>query len=305
MRKIGKKQPLVSIIIPVYNGSPFLEETVSSIQKSKYRNFEVILVDDGSTDESKKLCRKLEKRYRNVRFFGFNKNQGMTRVLNYGIKKAVGEFIARINQDDLLLPNRLGLQLKFLKDNPDHVAVGGAISLFSRQNDEIDTIFFPLTDEAIRKQWLSLSPFSDPTVMYRKSAFLQTNGYSQDFWPADDVHMWYQLGKIGKLANLPKVVTRVRWHKGAGSIKGHRLQIKKTWVVHKWAKEFVEKPDLKTRLFWVMEYLAGSIFPPQFNWAVYRLIRDFQFRFSSPKTSPIVKTAKLTIQPIAASLSGQ
>lgn len=310
--KINKK-PLVSIIIPVYNGVPFLAETIESIRKSSYQNFDIILVDDGSTDKSKHLCKSFEKQFPNIRFFWFSKNRGMTRVLNFGIKKAKGEFIARINQDDLLAPNRLKLQLKFLQAHPDHVAVGGAIALFSSENGVFDTVYFPKDDEAIRRQWLSLSPFSDPTVMYRKEAFLKTAGYDQNFWPADDVHMWYQLGKVGKLANLSQVITKVRWHRGAGSIKSHRLQIEKTLAVHKWARQNVGKPDLKTQLFWLIEYSAGKILPPQFNWLVYRQIRKIQLywnffgvflkKLRAAKLSP--KTTPVAIQPATANLSGK
>jgi len=119
------------------------------------------------------------------------------------------------------------------------------------------------------------SPFSDPTVMYRRDAVMQTPGYSQLMWPADDVHMWYMLGSLGKLANLPDVVTRVRWHDGAGSIKSHKRQMKKTWEVHKWAEENIQKPSFGVKAFWIGEYLAGLVFPPRFNWFIYRQLKRF------------------------------
>ena len=275
MKKLNKL-PLVSIVIPVYNGSLFLWQTILSIYKSKYKNFEVILVDDGSTDSSKELCQEIDKKYKKIRFYSFSKNKGMTRVLNFGIWKAKGKYIARINQDDLMMAKRLEKQTRFLEENPGHVAVGGSIILFTGNNLQCDKINFPLSNESIRKQWLRLSPFSDPTVMFRKKAFLKTRGYSQKIWPADDVHMWYQLGKLGKLANLAQVMTRVRWHKEAGSIKKHRLQMKKTWEIHMWAKENVSSPGWFTWVFWLGEFLAGFFLPAEFNWYIYRQIRKIQ-----------------------------
>lgn len=268
-----KNQPKVSILIPVFNGSEYIEETVSSVQNSKYGNFEIILVDDGSTDISKIVCHKLDEKYPNVRFYSFPKNGGMTRSLNFGIAKSTGKYIVRINQDDLMVADRVVKQVKFLEENPDYVAVGGYVKLFTSDNPEYDFIKFPLTDSAIRKTWMYLSPYADPAVTFRKSAYLKTDGYSQDMWPADDVHMWYQLGKVGKLANLPNVMTNVRWHKNAGSIKFHKIQMKKTYEVHKWASINVSNPTFFERLFWMGEYLAGNIFPAKFNWAIYRLIR--------------------------------
>jgi glycosyltransferase involved in cell wall biosynthesis len=271
-----QNQPLVSVLIPVYNGTEFLDEAIQSVLASTYQNIEVILVDDGSSDASVKKCKAYEQKYKHVRFFGFKKNKGMTRCLNYGVKKAHGEFIARLNQDDIMHPERITKQVSFLLSHPEHVIVGGKIQLFTNDNPKFDTISFPSSDKKIRKQWMFLSPFSDPTVMYRKSAWLQTEGYSQYFWPADDVHMWYQLGKIGKLANLNSVLTKVRWHEDCGSLKSHRRQMIKTWQVHNWAAECIQQPTLAQYVFWINQLLAGYLFPPKFNWWVYRQLRKIQ-----------------------------
>lgn len=302
------RKPLVSIIIPIYNGSLFLEKTIAAIKKNSYPNYEVILVDDGSTDHSRKLCVDFAKNDSKIKFFSFAKNQGMTRVLNFGIKKARGKYIARLNQDDLITKNRLIKQVEFLEGNPDYVAIGGQITLFTKENSNFAFVNFPLTDKEIRKKWLMLSPFSDPTVMYSKKAVLKTNGYSQYFWPADDVQMWYQLGKLGKLANLPDILTKVRWHKDCGSIKKHKLQIQKTLAVHLWAAKNVEKPNLYVYTFWLSQYLAGFLFPPNFNWFVYRIIKRIQFFNLAQILGRIkgaIKKAKIVIsQPINANLSG-
>lgn len=300
--KVQKNNPLVSVVIPVFNGSDYLEETVNSVLNSSYKNIEILLVDDGSKDKSKLLCHRLEKKYKNVKFYWFKKNKGLTHSLNYAIKKAKGEFIARINQDDIMMPNRLKEQVKFLKDNPDHVIVGGDITLFDENYRFIDHISFPKTDEDIRAQWLLMSPYSDPTVMYRKDAYLKTKGYQKYFWPADDVHMWYQLGQVGKLANLNKILTRVRWHNKAGSIASHRIQMEKTFQVHVWASKNIQKATFYHWIFWIGQLIAGKIFPPRFNWFIYRKIRKVQNFLRN--ITKIVKLNKVTIQPKRYNFSG-
>jgi glycosyltransferase involved in cell wall biosynthesis len=298
----NKKQPLVSVIIPVYNGAFYLVETVESVQKSSYKKFEIILVDDGSKDKSKALCRRLEKKYYNVHFYFFKKNKGLTSSLNYAVKKAKGEFIARINQDDIMMDNRLKEQIKFFKDNPDHVVVGGDITLFDEKYNFVDNISFPKTDKEIRNQWLLFSPFSDPTVMYRKDAYFKTKGYQKYFWPADDVNMWYQLGQIGKLANLDQILTQVRWHNNAGSINSHRIQMEKTFEVHVWASKNIQKASLYHRIFWISQLMAGRLFPPRFNWFIYRRMRQIQnFLKMIGKTA---KLNKVTSHPKKYSFSG-
>lgn len=265
--------PLVSVLIPVYNGTPYLEQTVESVLASTQLPIEVVLVDDGSTDGSKAKCRQLNFKYPQVIYIDFRRNRGMTRCLNEGIKRAQGKYIARINQDDLMVKGRLEKQVNFLENHQNHVAVGSFIKLFTNDNPHYDQVTFPTTDEELKRDWLTLSPFSDPSVMYRRDAVLKTPGYSQEMWPADDVQMWYQLGSLGKLANLPEFLTLVRWHAGAGSIKSHRLQMKKTWQVHIWAARNIRQPSIGEFAFWCLEHLAGRFFPPQFNWFIYRLLR--------------------------------
>jgi len=304
---MGKKNyPKVSIIIPVFNGASYLWQTIESIQKSTYKNFEIILVDDGSTDESKKICKKIRKKYNNIRFYQFKKNKGLTSVLNYAIKKAKGKYIARINQDDIMTPKRLEKQVKFLEKHPQYVAVGSNIILIDKNNQIIDKISFPKTDKDIRKQWLFLSPFSDPSVMYRKDGYFKTKGYQKYFWPADDVHMWYQLGKIGKLANLNETLTLVRWHNKTGSILFHRIQIKKTFLVHIWASKNVEKAKFYHWLFWIAQLILGMIFPPQLNWFIYRKIRRIQNVLNSFRNfKRNNKTERVIPHPKILSFSGQ
>ena len=303
MKKNKNQNQIVSVIIPVYNGVSYLVETVKSVQKSTYKNFEIILVDDGSKDKSKVLCHKLEKQYKNVHFYWFKKNRGLSSSLNYAVKKTKGEFIARINQDDIMMPNRISEQIKFFEDNPNYVVVGGDITLFDENYRFVDNISFPKTDTDIRNQWLLMSPYSDPTVMYRKSAYLKTKGYQKYFWPADDVHLWYQLGKVGKLANLNRILTRVRWHNKAGSIASHKIQIEKTFEVHVWASKNIQNANLYHWIFWYSQLVAGKLFPPRFNWFIYRRIRQIQNFFC--KITRIVKVNKVASHPKTFNFSGQ
>lgn len=273
---IQQHAPLVSVLIPVYNGTEFLDAAIQSVLNSTYQNVEIILVDDGSTDLSKHKCQAYEKMHEHIHFFGFRKNKGMTRCLNFGVKKAKGKYIARLNQDDIMTPHRLQKQVDFLENHPDYVIVGGAIQLFTELKPRYDVIKFPKTDTQIRDQWLYLSPYSDPTVMYRKDIWMKTEGYNQYFWPADDVHMWYQLGQYGKMANLQSILTKVRWHEHCGSIMSHKRQMIKTWMVHQWASEFITESTIVHKIFWFGQLLAGFIFPPKFNWWIYRITRHMQ-----------------------------
>lgn len=305
------KYPLVSVVIPVFNGAVYLEETVQSVLKNTYKKIEILLIDDGSKDESKNLCRRLSKKYRKVSFYSFHKNNGLGRILNYALKKAKGEFICRINQDDRMAPKRIETQVRFLLRHPKIVAVGSNIKLFdSKGNKQI--IHFPQTDIEIKRLWHMVSPFSDPSVMYRKSIALSVGGYKQEFWPADDTHLWIRMGVVGKLANINKPLVEVRYHDNAASIKYFRKLAQVTYDMHKWMHEFVSPAPWFVRAFWECELLAGLAFSPHINWAVYRFLKRGFFAVHSVVAflrkvdiKETITMRKVVLQPMTLSRSGQ
>jgi len=266
------QQPMISVIIPVFNGAEYLEETVSSALNSAYKRFEILLIDDGSTDHSTKICKQLSKRYKKVRFYSFSKNKGLGRVLNFALQKAKGKYICRINQDDRMYRFRLKTQVDFLEKNKDVVAVGSYIRQFTPQG-ATRIITYLEEDEDIKKIWHIVSPFADPSVMYKKSVALKVGGYDQSFWPADDTHLWYRMGMAGKLANIPKPLVEVRWHENAASLKYFRKLALSTLKMHLWADENIQKASLSIKAFWMIQFIAGMTLPPQFNWHVYRILK--------------------------------
>jgi len=310
MKTVKKfRQLLVSVIIPVFNGTPYLEETVQSVQKSTFRNFEILLIDDGSKDESKILCKTLEKKYKNIRFFAFPKNKGLGRVLNFALQKARGKFICRLNQDDKMLPYRLKMQTDYFKKHKNTVALGSYIKIFDK-NNKTEVVKYLKTDKEIKEIWHIVGPFYDSSVMYRKDTALRVGGYDQDFWPADDTHLFYRLGLMGKLANIDRPLVEVRFHDQAASIKHFRTLALSTYKMHMWADKNVGKASLPIRLFWFAELIAGILLPPHLNWFVYRIIKKIVNGYEETKsflTKNLVKSSiakKVRNQPKRLSLSG-
>ena len=301
------KKPLVSVIIPVFNGQKYLKETVLSVQKSSYKNFEIILVNDGSKDKSKELCYKLKKKYKNIRIFSFKKNHGFSNVLNYAIRKAKGKYIARLNQDDLVTPTRLSSQVYFLENNSNYVLVGGNLELINEQGKTLDVMSYPHTDQEIRNNWFYLNAFADPAVMYRKKTFIKVGNYDQDFYPADDYHLWFRMGQDGKIANLNLVVTKFKVHQKAATMRLHKKLIESTKKVHEWAAENIQKPSLLVILYWKMQYFLAIYFPPQLNFFIYRLIKKVIFSKSQLETILFPKKIvnKVKTHPKTYNFSGQ
>ncbi|MFC1647051.1 glycosyltransferase family 2 protein [Patescibacteria group bacterium] len=304
--KINK--PLVSVVIPVFNGTPYLEEAVASVQKSKYRNIEIILINDGSTDKSKELCQKLDKRYKNIRFYNFDKNRGLGRVLNHALKHGKGKYVCRLNQDDRMLPHRISTEVEYLESHPDVTVVGSWIKLFHEDGKE-EIVRYLKTDEKIKKVWLYLSPFADPTVMYRRDVALKVGGYDQNFWPGDDTQLWYKMGMAGRLANIPRPLVEVRWHTGAASVVHFRRLALVTYKIHRWAHKNVRKAPLHVQAYWIVCLIAGFTLHPQFNWSFYRQMKKVVALYEDSskylrKLKRKIRQAIVAIQPKKFSLSG-
>ncbi len=272
MKNNMNNKPLVSVVIPVFNGASFLEEAVSSVFKSSYRNIEVLLIDDGSTDKSKELCAKLEKKYSRVKFYSFPKNKGLGRVLNFAIDNAKGEYICRLNQDDIMLPHRIRTQVEYLLEHTDVVALGSSIRLFDEKG-RTQIVHFLARDAQIKRVWHIVSPFADPSVMYRKNVAKQVGGYKQEFWPGDDTHLWIRMGQAGKLANIDKPLVEVRYHAKAASVKHFKKLTVITYKLHRWMHNEVQKAPIAVQMFWVFQLVAGLTLSPNLNWDIYRILK--------------------------------
>lgn len=271
----GSTNPLVTVVIPVYNGASFLEDALQSVLKSDYPNFEVLLIDDGSQDKSKELCKKLEKKYSDkVRFHAFPQNRGLGRVLNYALENAKGKYICRINQDDEMTSDRITKQVRFMESHPDVTLLGSWLSV-KDENGSTRINKFLEKDKDIRETWLSLSPVWDAAVMYPRKTALEVGGYDQSYWPADDLHMWYRLGKVGKIANIQEPLTEIKFHVKAASVKHHKKHIHATYKAHMFAHKHIQKAPLLTRLYWIGQLIAAHLFPARFNWYVYRLLKKY------------------------------
>lgn len=272
--------PLVSVIIPVFNGAAYLKEAVGSVLASSYTNLEILLIDDGSTDQSHQLCQHLAKQHDQISFYSFKQNRGLGRVLNFGLEKAQGKYICRLNQDDRMLKDRIATQVKYLESHPQVVALGSSIKLFMEDGSTQIVHYLP-TDEQIKNMWLIVSPFSDPSVMYQRQLALSLGGYQQEFWPGDDTHLWIRMGMHGQLANIEQPLVEVRYHKNAASVKHWRKLTTVTYKLHRWMHREVQAAPIHIQLFWVGQLISGLILSPNLNWKVYRIIKKVIHFFNS------------------------
>ena len=177
--------PEVSVIMSVFNGEDFLAESIQSVLAQSFKNFEFIIIDDGSKDNSLEVIRSYEALDSRIRVIT-QKNQGLARSLNIGIKKSKGKYIARIDADDICYESRLKKQFTFMEENPAVDLVGSSVDVIDESGSITTSKIQIASFEDIYEKRYSLSPVLHITFFGKKTFFETNNGYRENFVFAQD-----------------------------------------------------------------------------------------------------------------------
>lgn len=203
--------PRVSVVMSVHNAEKYLREAVDSILAQTFTDFEFIIIDDGSTDTTPKILdgysdpRIIRKRN--------EQNIGYTPSLNWGITAASGEFIARMDADDISLPDRLAVQVDFLESHPTIDVLGAGYRKIDEKGTLTSSDVLP-PDNPIFIKWLLLfqNTLAHPSVMFRKKVYKKSGGYDPFLVPAEDYDLWQRLSQYTMISNVRKVLILYRKH---------------------------------------------------------------------------------------------
>lgn len=209
-------EPLVSVLLPSYNAASHIEEALRSIMEQSYRHLEIIVIDDGSTDDSVDIVRELAQTDSRIRLIRNKENQQLARTLNAGLQAATGKYVARIDADDIALPMRIEKQVAYLEAHPEIGIVGTFIEVFNDRGKRRKSRL-PVSDEKIRAYLYTYSPFFHPTVMIRRECLDRHQlRYDPQYRIGQDHAFWVDILKHSKGANLPEILLKYRL--GGGSI---------------------------------------------------------------------------------------
>ena len=199
---------LVSVLMPVFNVQDYVAEAIESMLNQTFTDFELILLDDCSTDKTAKVISGFNDP--RIVYHRNERNLGLANNLNVGLNLAKGEFIARMDGDDISLPNRLQIQIDFLKDNKDIDLCSCGLEMFGTEHQ----VWIRESDpEQVKVTMLFYSPVLHATSVFRKDSFIR-NGlyYNQDMFPAEDYDLWSRAVFYCKLVNITEVMYRYRIH---------------------------------------------------------------------------------------------
>lgn len=283
--------PLISVVIPVYNGQKYLRSAIESILGQTFRNFEIIAIDDGSKDHSYQILRALAQTDQRLRIFRNSRNRNIVYTLNRGVKLARGKYIARMDCDDIAVEDRLKIQLRYLRAHPSTVVVGSNCYTIDQNNNFIGYKRFPISDEGIRAMIFLINPMQHPTMMINRSLLPKDFvWYNQSIVHGEDLDLLFRLAKIGPVHNLKKPLLFYRLHLNSKTFMHPKENYLDTKIIRKLAieKYGYQKP-FYLRLVNRIQELMIALLPGIVIYSLYNLIRDLSFLVSQRKNHQKVR----------------
>lgn len=202
--------PLITVLMPVYNGEKYLKESIESILNQTYCDFEFLIINDGSTDSSEAIVREYAEKDKRIRYVENKTNLGLVSTLNKGLKLAKGKYVARMDADDIAYSDRFSKQIELMERRLEVSICGTSFqSIGARHAKHV----YPQEHEAIKAGLLFGSCICHPSVLMRTDFILENHiSYIADTFPAEDYKIWVKSARLGKLYNLPDILLKYREH---------------------------------------------------------------------------------------------
>ena len=219
------RNPKISVLMPVYNGEKYIFYSIKSILDQSYKNFEFLIANDGSKDETLKIIKEFKKKDKRIKIINNNKNIGLTKSLNKLAKIAKGNFIARMDVDDISHKERFREQIDWFKDNPKKILLGTSGMKIDKSGNYIKSLNLrSLNHKKIRKKLTFNNFYLHSSVMFKKSFFIKIGGYRNFFTYAQDYDLWCRMSQYGLIGNLKKELVSIRFHSNSISYKKRKKQ---------------------------------------------------------------------------------
>lgn len=267
------KSPLVSVVMPVHNAGNFLLEAVESILNQTYKNLELVIVNDASTDETSGILSSFKDK--RIRVFKNKRRFGVTKSANFAIGKARGEYVARMDGDDVASLDRIEKQVNFLHKNGNVVAVGGQCELIDSNGIGIGEKRFPVGDSQIKKMIFSSVPLQQPTLMVNTKLLPKDFvWYDENYSSAEELELLFKLFEFGEVRNLKDYLLKYRIHKGNTSLKNPKktffLTLKTRFLA---ISKYGYRPTFVGILTTVAQTVLISLIPGTWIYPIYSIVR--------------------------------
>lgn len=220
---MSEKNPLISVIMPVYNAEKYLKEAIDSILNQTFEDFEFLILNDGSNDSTIDIINN----YTDARIIVLHEpqNRGIVYQLNKGLAVSKGNYVARMDADDISVATRFELQLNFLSNNPDYAMVGSSVYLINENSEEIGTHEYKSKNEELQASLFFGNTFAHSTILAHKP-IINKYLYNNDYIYAEDYFLWSKIAAEYKISNIKQPLLYYRIHNNSISAKHNEKQIK-------------------------------------------------------------------------------
>ena len=261
--------------MPVYNASKYIEEAIESVLSQTYTNWELIAVDDGSTDDSYKKLVSFSNIDRRIKIYKNGKNLGVGKTSNFAVSKAKGKYIARFDSDDIMPEYRIQKQVDFLNKNKEVILVGGQVETIDTRGRKIGDKVFPIKSKDIYEGFFTFMTVQQGASMINTSKLPKDFvWYNDEALTAEEVDLFFRMFKYGKFSNLPETTLFYRQYKGSRSLRDPKLTFFNTYNTRRIATRlYGYKPSIKAKVINLAQFIVVTALPSSLIYPVFTVLR--------------------------------
>jgi glycosyltransferase involved in cell wall biosynthesis len=274
-------EPLISVIMAAYNAQRFLDEAVESIRAQTLADWELIAIDDCSTDDTFERLQEWSRKDDRIRVFQTLENFGVGGARDVGLAAARGAYIAIMDADDIALPERFEKQIAFMQQNPDIIGLGTQTVQVDEDGCEIGRKTFPVESEKLYDMLYTAAPIQVPTLMINRSKLPEKFNWFERVRCAEDTLFFFKLLQFGSLANLPDCLQRYRYYAQSVSATRSKEMFFETWRARGIGRrKYGYRARWKSRLISGLQFLVISCLPNAWIHPFYRRVRRIMLMLS-------------------------
>lgn len=274
MKKRIEKKPIISIVMPVYNAEKYVEEALLSVLRQTYTDWELIVMDDGSSDRSAEILRKIAKTDKRIKCVFNKKNKGIGYTMTKLVSMARGKYIARMDSDDIMLPTRIETQVKFMENNPKIGLIGSYLAEIDNKRKLRAVRKVPLTHKEIVDGLFTRQTVQNPTLMMRVGAIPKRELYfDSELSPVDDLDFYMRVARANaQFANIPEYLMYYRAHGENSSLRDIKKSFNLSYQVRAKALNTSKiSLSLKQKVVSSLQKLVVDTLPNKLLYEVYKL----------------------------------
>lgn len=268
--------PEITVVMPVYNAEAYLKDAIESILNQTFINFEFIIIDDASTDNSFKIIEDFSKKDDRIIILRNENNLGIAETRTKGTKYARGKYIAVADADDISTSKRFEKEYNYLEMHRECGVVGGFIQLFDSDSGKIIGVrkYFE-DDKNLRKKLFLYCPVAQPVSMIRKEVFDNIGYYDPRYPPAEDLDLWFRIGTKYKFANIQEILLKYRVHKKSATIsKIQKMESMTLEIRNKYSSGYGYSMTLSDKIYNFGISITKYIIPYKIKIWVFNFMRN-------------------------------